>query len=309
MTASSNSFVARNVVGPEYNFSYWNFVQKDLTKTWWTTLAKKTLAETSDLSAMMASTRLANSSYVKQQRSLTDVLIAPLPLDGAPAPHYIGQLAALGWQALRSAAPSTAPTPLFFLLLRHTALRQYMDSALDLLTAAGAAQPAERIEAELLGYSTAIRPTAWALLARTLPGHGAVGAFLDGAKRDATIPAFAAFWNAFAQLSGYSAADLDAAVREVFDLASYRLDAWISSLAYARLESLRAANPTGGIVLGSYGWLENVRPAAATSCFGWICSRSIAQSGDYRGGYARRLPCTQRRGATAFRDRPVVRKG
>ena len=30
MTASCNSFVARNVIGPEYNFSYWNFIQKDL---------------------------------------------------------------------------------------------------------------------------------------------------------------------------------------------------------------------------------------------------------------------------------------
>jgi len=279
MTASSNSFIARNVVGPEYNFSYWNFIQKDLPATWWTAMASKTLADTGSLSTVMANTRLANVTYVKQPRSLTDVLVAPLPLDGLAAPSYIAQLAALGWQTLRDAILPNSPIPILFLLLRHAALRQYMDSALELLTAAGAAQPAERIEAELLGFSTLVRPTAWDLLARVLSGQGAVGAFLDGAKKDATIPAFAAFWAAFTQLSSYSAADLDAAVREVFDLASYRLDAWITSLAYSRLESLRTSTPDGGIVLGAYGWLEDVRPQSqAAASAGFVHAPSLNQA-------------------------------
>jgi hypothetical protein len=279
MTPSSSSFAARNVIGPEYNFSYWNFVQKDLVKTWWTALAQKALADTADLSSVMASTRLANAVYVKQQRSLTNILIAPAPLDDLPAPNYIAQLAALGWQALRDVASPSAPIPLFFLLLRHAALRQYMDSALDLLTAAGAAHPAERIEAELLGFSTTIRPTAWDLLNRTLPGKGAVGAFLDGAKSDATVPAFSAFWRAFAQLSGFSADELDAAIREAFDLSSYRLDAWITSFAHFRLNSVRATNPNGGVVLGAYGWLENVRPQSMQAASaGFIHAPSLNQS-------------------------------
>jgi hypothetical protein len=172
-----------------------------------------------------------------------------------------------------------APIPLFFLLLRHAALRQYMDTAIDLLATAGAAEPNERIEAELLGFSTAIRPTAWDLLARSLPGKGPVGTFLDSAKKDPTLSEFATFWSAILQLAGYSAADLDAAGREALDLASYRLDAWITSLAYFRLESLRTANPNGGIVLGAYGWLENVRPqsqqAAST---GFVHAPSLSQS-------------------------------
>jgi len=124
-----------------------------------------------------------------------------------------------------------------------------------------------------------IRPTAWDLLERALPNHGPVGAYLDSAKTDVSIPSFAAFWSALSQLSGFSAAALDAAVREVFDLASYRLDAWITSLAYLRLESLRTANPNGGIVLGSYGWLEDVRPQpqqAASS--GFVHAPSLNQA-------------------------------
>ena len=278
MTASSNSFVARNVVGPEYNFSYWNFVQKDLAASWWTTLSARTLANTADLSSAMQNTRLANSTYVTAQRPLTDVLVAPTPLDGSAAPAYIAALAGLGWADLRDAGPSS-PVALFFLLLRHCALRQYLDSALDLLLAAGTAQPAERIEAELLGFSTVARPTAWDLLTRPLGNKGPVGAFLDGAKADPTVPAFAAFWSAFAQLSSFSAADLDAALREAFDLASYRLDAWITSLPYFRLQNLRAANPHGGIVLGAYGWLENVGPQAGQkSSSGFVHAPSLNQA-------------------------------
>jgi hypothetical protein len=278
MTATASSFAARNVVGPEYNFSYWDFVQHDLAPAWWATLAQKSVADTADLSAVMANTRLASSVYVKAQRPLTNLLVAPDPLDGQPAPAYIASLAGMGWESLRDATPPQPPA-LLFLLLRHTALRQYMDSALDLLTAAGAAQPTERIEAELVGLSTVGRPTAWDLLTRTLPEKGPVGAFLDTAKQDATIPAFAAFWSAFEQLEAYTASDLDAAAREVFDLASYRLDAWITSLAYFRLQNLRAAHPDGGIVMGAYGWLEDVRPEPQQSASaGFIHAPSLNQS-------------------------------
>ena len=298
MSASTQTFAARNVIGPEYNFSYWNFVQKDLAKTWWTSLTQKSLADTSDLSAALAGTRLANSAFVKVQRPLTNVLVVPEAVDGQPAPQYIAQLAAMGWQALRDQGLPPAPIPLFFLLLRHAALREYLDTALDLLTHGSVAQPAERIEAEMLGFSTVIRPTAWDLLARVLPGKGPVGAYLDGARHDTANPAFAAFWTAFAQLSTFPAAALDAAVREVFDLSSYRLDAWITSLAYSRLQSLRSANPNGGIVLGAYGWLENVRPQPQQAqSSGFVHAPSLNQATTaavLRSGYLAHAGASQR---------------
>lgn len=55
---------------------------------------------------------------------------------------------------------------------------------------------------------------------------------------------------------------LDALTRETLDLASHRLDAWITSLATARLRRLRQASPTG-LLLGGYGWVENLRSTAA----------------------------------------------
>ncbi len=268
MTPSSQSYATRSMIGPEYNLTYWSFVRQDLPKTWWTALTAKTLVDASDLSTVMANTRLANVSYLKTHRPLSDLMVAPAPLDCVPAPAYVAQLISLGWQALRDYAMPPSPVPLLLLLLRHAALRQYLDTALDLLTRAGAAQPSEHLEPELVGISTAQpRPSSWDLLQRTLPGQGPVGVpvgvYLDGAKKNSSVPAFANFWNSFTSLSKLSAEALDFATREVLDLGSYRFDAWVTSLAHFRLDETRRVTPNGGIVLGAYGWLEDVRPASA----------------------------------------------
>lgn len=257
MTPSTSSTVARSVLGPEYSFAYWNYVRSDLTAEWWTDLAAQVRTDGSALAAAMAKTRLANATYTTWHRALSDLIVALDSPDSAKG--YITALAAMGWQALIDATAPPAPIPILFLLLRHAALREYLDTALDLLIADNVVQESERIEAELVGFAgTALRPTASDLLGNPLANRGAVGDVLDKSKNDPTLPAFVAYWKAFSQLALYSAADLDAATREVFDLSSYRLDSWISSLAHYRLDQTRNANSSGGIVLGAYGWLENV---------------------------------------------------
>jgi len=280
MTASSNNYGLRRVVGPEYNASFWKFVQPDLKQTWWAALTQNAVKDAGPFAQAITQSRLSGLTYATQRLPLTGVVAAPAPLDGQPAPAYVGALAQMGWEALRDTTPpGPAPVPLLFHLLRHAALRAYMDTAVDLLAAKGAAQPQERIETELVGFAGSGRLTAWDLLGRALPGGQTVGAFLDGAKKDPTVPAFAAFWTAFDQITGMSAVDLDAAAREVLDLASYRLDAWITSLAQFRLEQTRAANSSGGFVLGAYGWLEDVRPTAqAAPPGGFVHAPSINQA-------------------------------
>ncbi|HWY96120.1 MAG TPA: hypothetical protein VNX69_13045 [Steroidobacteraceae bacterium] len=280
MSPSSTSYVARNVIGPEYNLSYWKFVRQNVSATWWQALTAKSLIGTADLAATMATTRLANATFVKDHRPLSDLMVSPPPLDGLPAPGYVAQLATLGWQALRDFQLPAAPVPLLLLLLRHAALRQYFDTALDLLTPASAAQPAERLEPELVGLSAGTpRPTPWELLQRTLPERGPVGAFLDGAKQDPTLAAFADFWTSFKRLAGLSAQALDFVLREVLDLAAYRFDAWVTSLAHFRLDELRRTNSNGGIVLGAYGWVEDVRPQSQqTPSAGYVHAPSLAHA-------------------------------
>ena len=231
MQPRSASYSARNVIGPEYNLTYWRFVQQDPGQSWWSALSAKTTAEAGTLATVMSSTRLASTTFVNVQRLLTDVLVAPAPLEGLPAPAYVAQLQALAWQGLRDVPMPSQPVPLLFLFLRHAALRQYLDTASGLLAqeSPSAIEASERIEAELLGMSAGTpRPTPWDILGRPLAGKGPVGAYLDTSKSDTSTPDFAAFWSAFQTLATLPAESLDAAAREAIDLASYRLDAWLN---------------------------------------------------------------------------------
>ncbi len=73
------------------------------------------------------------------------------------------------------------------------------------------------------------------------------------------------FNHALEVLSGASTTTPERALllSATLDTTSHRLDAWLTSLATRRLRELRASRPTG-ILLGAYGWVENlvVRPAA-----------------------------------------------
>lgn len=281
MQPRSASYSARSVIGPEYNLIYWRFVQQDPGQSWWSALSAKTAAEAGTLATVMSSTRLASTTFVNAQRLLTDVLVAPAPLQGLAAPAYLTQLQALTWQGLRDVPMPSQPVPLLFLLLRHAALRQYLDTAAGLLaqqTPSGI-QAGERIEAELLGLSAGLpRPTPWDILGRPLAEKGPVGAYLDTSKSDASIPDFAAFWSAFQTLTTQPAESLDAAAREAMDLASYRLDAWLTSMAHFRLDQARAAAPNGGVFLGAYGWAENVSPGTITASAGYVHAPSLAHA-------------------------------
>ena len=53
--------------------------------------------------------------------------------------------------------------------------------------------------------------------------------------------------------------DYDPTLREILDVFSHRYDAWVTSLAARRLAQLRAAKPAG-VVLGAYGWVEDLAP-------------------------------------------------
>lgn len=78
------------------------------------------------------------------------------------------------------------------------------------------------------------------------------------------LPEVTAFTAQFDLLCAVSPNDYETTVRETLDVFSHRLDAWITSLAARRLEEMRAAKPSG-LVLGGYGWVENLTPRSAVS--------------------------------------------
>ena len=65
--------------------------------------------------------------------------------------------------------------------------------------------------------------------------------------------------------------------REALDTASHRFDAWVTSLATRRLDTVRKRRPTGAFV-GGYGWVEDLAPSGSTRSDGYIQTPSMAQA-------------------------------
>ena len=72
-------------------------------------------------------------------------------------------------------------------------------------------------------------------------------------------------------------AQLEMLEREALDTASHRFDAWVTSLATRRLDTVRKRRPTGAFV-GGYGWVEDLAPSGSTRSDGYIQTPSMAQA-------------------------------
>ena len=96
-----------------------------------------------------------------------------------------------------------------------------------------------------LAAAPAVAPEAAAAAASPPPKTDAVAEVLAG----------------LAHLESRPTSVLDRLLRETLDLASHRLDAWITSLATERLSAMRATG-TPGVHLGAFGWVEDLAPGA-----------------------------------------------
>jgi hypothetical protein len=90
---------------------------------------------------------------------------------------------------------------------------------------------------------------------------------------------------------------------EALDLASHRLDAWITALPAQRLEHLRTSRATGAVI-GAYGWVEDLEPDSVTTRDGgWIHAPSLghaATAGVLRSAYLTHNPDANGSGALSI---------
>lgn len=165
---------------------------------------------------------------------------------------------------------------LLFLALRHAALTEYDRAALRLLLARGQAQAGERLEREIVEGSD--RRTPWRRLAAKIDGRPAA-AYLAGLSDFREAPELGEFRASLRHLAGRPAPALEGAFAETLDLASHRLDAWVTSLASRRLAAMRAKGKAG-LYLGGYGWVENLEAAKAdgSSDKGFVQAPSMAHA-------------------------------
>lgn len=82
---------------------------------------------------------------------------------------------------------------------------------------------------------------------------------IDNGMGVASLPGFrtSLWW-----LKDLDSEALQLLMQGTLDLSAHRLDAWITSFATKRLQTMRATSPTGQYI-GAYGWVENLKPMPA----------------------------------------------
>ena len=241
-------------------------------------------------------TRLSRISFASVAFDWDGPLIQESPLSETEAPteSYLRALAdpAISLSDIHGETAVLAPkgaTPLLYRLLRHATLLAYAEQALANWPFArtSATQP-PWFEPELVDLERAVggefqgdplkTPTFWRVLQTTRGGAAMnLGDELRAAGKAVPAP-LGEFLASLVHLSHVPSARLARLLGETLDLASHRLDAWITSLATSRLKELRATQPTG-IHLGAYAWVENLRPRTTRSLSdGFVHAPSVAHA-------------------------------
>ncbi len=151
-------------------------------------------------------------------------------------------------------ASSTVPPALLAALVRHGLLREHVFAAARLLTS----NEPRAVDEEFYGFGGA--GTGWtAQRDQSLPGGDTVRARI-AAGTDPAAASLAEFRAAVAEVAGADIGAIERHLAGMLDAATYRLDAWVTSLATRRLAELREARPDG-VVVGGYGWAEQLTPS------------------------------------------------
>ena len=183
-------------------------------------------------------------------------------------PNYIGQLLAEPTIAALVARQPAQGTSLLQALLRHSMLLEYASATAAIAgTQPGANLAALLRDPELIDLvNGAPLSVTWKRLldstVSSVTGTKTIREHLESLRTFDTphVAALGAFRESLAHLQTLDSEALQHLLQGTIDVASYRLDAWVTSFATKRLASMRAANAQGTYV-GGYGWVENLKPA------------------------------------------------
>ncbi|MDI1476303.1 hypothetical protein [Polyangium sp. y55x31] len=272
MGAHAHAYYARSLLGMEYIAYLWRFSEPEigLGPGWETALMQAAGRLGQDLGLGAWDPRVGRAVFSTQS---FPVAFPPVesPL-GETAQSYLTLLAGAGLSATaardRLDAGPPEHTPLLYRLLRHGLLLEHAQAATRVQRRAGL-NPAYR-EPELVdiipGPST---PTIWRQLALQhawspeVPNERLDDYIARAAATDPVLADLTAFRLALQSLAGQPVATLERLMAQALDLASHRLDAWLTSFATRRLSWLRqpaSAPRAAGVHIGGYAWLEDLRP-------------------------------------------------
>jgi hypothetical protein len=276
MDGLSSTYAIRHVMGPEYTFDMWSILFGSNTGSWFAKQSELTMAQVNALGLTGWRPLLSRWVYSGYHKNLTGPTIqaAESSETGKLQPDYLALLLnAPSVDAIRNEAfPDPKPRALLYALLRHALLLEYWNAAANLSQAENSPgygwQLTRELEVVTLGGQI---PTVWELLSRPIAGVTTAPAatFLHALRPDTVDPALASrvaplfdVRESLTHLQTLSTGRLQRALAGTLDLCAHRLDAWITSVATKRLMDIRATTPAGTLV-GGFGWVTNLKPAAA----------------------------------------------
>lgn len=188
----------------------------------------------------------------------------------ADGKNYLEWLASAPLDAIRRQdfGGKPAPIALLYLMLRHAMMLGHWDAGIRFLENRGLIDAAvARAEPSFIHVQAAAGESKFARLYQPQPAvtGDATTLLADYVIRPAVLATAAEnedlreIVGALGALVRSPTARLERVFAEHVDCCTYRLDAWKTGLAAARLAELRARRPTG-LHLGAFGWIENLRP-------------------------------------------------
>ena len=145
-----------------------------------------------------------------------------------------------------------APATLLHMLLRHSVQLEYTAAAARHVSKEAGATPLASLlrERELVNLNAATAVTTWRMLLTRPNGqtnNAPPATFLKALTKFDTpeLKPLGDLRAALAHLQGLPPAALERLLKGTLDVASHRVDAWITSLATRRLTALRAQKPAG----------------------------------------------------------------
>jgi hypothetical protein len=173
---------------------------------------------------------------------------------------------------------------LFFDVVRHSLLREYVQGYVD----ANETTWIDREVFEIPGFLSTPKALKLILDQIPTPSYTYAGPAL----------------NALQRLAGESTAELERLFTETLDLTSYRLDAWVTAVAYRRLSLIRASQvmteqaPRGDFI-GGYAWVEELKPNLASPV---LVDGVRAQTSATNGGFVHTPSLTHAAAAAVLRN-------
>jgi len=280
----SVEFHQRFEIGPELMWNILNWLKGHSTAlAWYNDLQAQGQTIMTSLGFLPQKPRMLNMSHFGDQTKLIGNLVDAMPIsDTNPisGTNYIAWLSnTTNLQNIydENFGAATAPSTLLYLMLRNSYLQECYDTAVRLWYIFG--YEVDRTEKEFLHFlkNEEGRPlcddTRWATVTTEIPN------IEKGLSMQKLLfnPLLNSFPNeakylletreSLALLKGLPTAQLERILVDHIDLCTYRFDAWQLGLANYRLATIRSASDPNtrkkGIYLGSFGWLEDVRPGPA----------------------------------------------